>query len=478
MSNDNVVKLIQPGILTDRLTEVLRDGARALLTQAVEAEVSEFLAATADLKTDGCRRIVRHGHLPERQIMTGIGPVAVRQPRVRDRVAGADDPARIRFTPAILPPYARRSKSLDTLIPILYLKGVSTGDFASALAALLGKDAPGLSATTIARLKEVWTDEHKRWSERDLSAKSYVYVWAGGAQSRCRRVWRTRRNASWSSSAPRRRARRSCSALSTARERALTTGAPCCSISSAGVCRWRPSSPSPMARSASGRRSASSGPRPVSNDAGCIRPPTFSTNCPRASSPRPSACCKTFGWPKRGRTPRRRSTSSGLIAAIGNIARFKSPQKLVSYFGLNPRVRQSGLGPAHHGRISKVGRSHARAMLVEAAWAAAKTPGPLHAFFVRIRAKRGHQVAAVAVARKLAVLVWRQDFIPVTNPIESTFATVRHRTTRSKGCLSNMVVAVKATPSLLRAFDQLEHHGKPRLSHPSVNFTPRMIFGN
>ena len=187
MSNDNVVKLIQPGILTDRLTEVLRDGARALLTQAVEAEVSEFLAATADLKTDdGCRRVVRHGHLPERQIMTGIGPVAVRQPRVRDREAGADDPARIRFTPAILPPYARRSKSLDTLIPILYLKGVSTGDFAPALAALLGKDAPGLSATTIARLKEVWTDEHKRWSERDLSAKSYVYVWADGVYLQAR----------------------------------------------------------------------------------------------------------------------------------------------------------------------------------------------------------------------------------------------------------------------------------------------------
>ncbi|MFC3320646.1 transposase [Mesorhizobium cantuariense] len=94
------------------------------------------------------------------------------------------------------------------------------------------------------------------------------------------------------------------------------------------------------------------------------------------------------------------------VAAVGDIGRFSSPQKLVSYFGLNPRVRQSGLGAAHHGRISKVGRSHARAMLVEAAWAAAKTPGPLHAFFVRIRARRGHQVAAVAVARKLTVLVW------------------------------------------------------------------------
>jgi transposase len=96
----------------------------------------------------------------------------------------------------------------------------------------------------------------------------------------------------------------------------------------------------------------------------------------------------------------------GIMAAIGDIARFTSPQKLVSYFGLNPRVRQSGLGAAHHGRISKVGRSHARAMLVEAAWAAAKAPGPLHAFFVRIRSKRGHQVAAVALARKLTVLCW------------------------------------------------------------------------
>lgn len=96
----------------------------------------------------------------------------------------------------------------------------------------------------------------------------------------------------------------------------------------------------------------------------------------------------------------------GIMAAIGDITRFSSPQKLVSYFGLNPRVRQSGLGIAHHGRISKSGRSHARAMLVEAAWAAAKAPGPLHAFFVRVRAKRGHQIAAVAVARKLTVLCW------------------------------------------------------------------------
>src|SRR5260370_32772057 len=109
--------------------------------------------------------------------MTGVGWVGVRQPRVRDG-GGADDAGRIRFTPAILPPYARRSRSLEVLIPIRYLKGISTGDFEEALAALLGKDAPGLSASTIARLKEVWIDEHEHWRKRDLSAKHYVYVWA------------------------------------------------------------------------------------------------------------------------------------------------------------------------------------------------------------------------------------------------------------------------------------------------------------
>ena len=165
----------------------MRDGARALLAQAVEAEVADFLGTYADLKTeDGHRRVVRHGHLPEREVMTGIGPVAVRQPRVRDREAGADDPERIRFTPMILPPYARRSKSLEMLLPILYLKGISTGDFEEALAALLGKDASGLSASTIARLKDVWVDEHQRWNERDLSAKRYVYIWADGIHLQAR----------------------------------------------------------------------------------------------------------------------------------------------------------------------------------------------------------------------------------------------------------------------------------------------------
>jgi putative transposase len=179
MTNNNVIKLAQPGTFIDSLTEILRGGARALLTQAVEAEVADFLHRHCDLKTDaGRRRVVRHGHLPEREILTGIGPVGVRQPRIRDREAAADE--RIRFHPTILPPYARRTKSLEVLIPILYLKGISTGDFEGALAALVGKDAPGLSASTIARLKEAWTDEHERWQKRDLSMKRYVYFWADG----------------------------------------------------------------------------------------------------------------------------------------------------------------------------------------------------------------------------------------------------------------------------------------------------------
>ena len=187
MPKDNVTKLIQPGSFADPLTEILRNGARALLTQAVEAEVADFLGKYAGLKTEeGHQRVVRHGHLPEREVMTGIGAVVVRQPRVRDREAAVADRDRIRFTPSILPPYARRSRSLEVLIPILYLKGISTGDFEDALAALLGKDAPGLSASTIARLKEVWIDEHARWQKRDLSARRYVYVWADGIHLQAR----------------------------------------------------------------------------------------------------------------------------------------------------------------------------------------------------------------------------------------------------------------------------------------------------
>jgi len=185
MTDTNVLQFSQPGTFADPLTEVLRDGARALLAHAVEAEVATLLEKHADEVTeDGRRRLVRHGHLPEREITTGIGPVAVRCPRVRDRVG--QGPERICFSSAILPPYARRSKSLEVLIPLLYLKGISTGDFEEALAALLGKDAGGLSASTISRLKEAWLEEHARWSRRDLSAKRYVYFWVDGIHVQAR----------------------------------------------------------------------------------------------------------------------------------------------------------------------------------------------------------------------------------------------------------------------------------------------------
>jgi transposase-like protein len=185
VTETNVFQLSQPGTFADPLTDVLRKGARALLTQAVEAEVAALLSCHSDkLTDDGRRRLVRHGHMPEREIMTGIGPIAVRCPRVRDRVSESAE--RIRFSSAILPPYARRSKSLEVLIPILYLKGISTGDFEEALMALLGKDAGGLSASTIVRLKDAWSEEHARWSKRDLSTKRFVYFWADGIHVQAR----------------------------------------------------------------------------------------------------------------------------------------------------------------------------------------------------------------------------------------------------------------------------------------------------
>jgi transposase-like protein len=185
MEDNTVIALRQPGDITDPLTEALRNGARALLAQAVEAEVAEALAAHAHLITeDGHRRLVRHGHMPERTIQTGIGPVPVRQPRVRDR--GGAEGERIRFSSTLLPRYARRTRSLDALLPVLYLRGISTGDMQQALAALLGKDAPNLSPAVLTRLKTSWQEEFERWKRRDLSARRYVYIWADGVYLQAR----------------------------------------------------------------------------------------------------------------------------------------------------------------------------------------------------------------------------------------------------------------------------------------------------
>ena len=134
---------------------------------------------------DGRERLVRHGHGPERMIQTGIGPVEVSRVKIRDRGA-TDEADRIRFTSAILPKWARRTRSLDALLPVLYLRGLSTGDFQEALSALLGKDAPNLSPSVIARLTAEWQAEYERWQARDLSARRYVYVWADGVYLQAR----------------------------------------------------------------------------------------------------------------------------------------------------------------------------------------------------------------------------------------------------------------------------------------------------
>ena len=182
-SNSSVVPLRQPDAVDDPLTAVLRDGARRLLAQAVEAEAEAFLATMrGERLPDGRERLVRHGHGPERQVQTGIGPVAVQRVKLRDRGVSAGDVSaeRIRFTSAILPRWARRTRSLDALLPILYLRGVSMGDFGEALAALLGKDVPNLSPSVVARLRGEWEADYVRWQRRDLSARHYVYVWADG----------------------------------------------------------------------------------------------------------------------------------------------------------------------------------------------------------------------------------------------------------------------------------------------------------
>ncbi|WP_262300354.1 IS256 family transposase [Microvirga sesbaniae] len=181
----NIVRLRQPDIIDDPLTDILRAGARKLLAQAIESEAEAYLASMRDLKLpDGRERLVRHGHGPERTLQTGIGPVEVSRVKIRDRgAAGAD---RIRFTSAILPKWARRTKSLDALLPILYLRGLSTGDFQEALSALLGQDAPNLSPSVVTRLTGEWQSEYERWQARDLSARRYVYVWADGVYLQAR----------------------------------------------------------------------------------------------------------------------------------------------------------------------------------------------------------------------------------------------------------------------------------------------------
>src|SRR4029078_6893370 len=176
-SNERIVSLPAANS-RDVLTSILREGAQRLLAAAVEAEAAEWIEAHRHVHDEhGHRQVVRNGHLPQRTLLTGLGPLEVRQPRVLDRRPAREGE---RFSSKILPPYLRKTKSIEELIPWLYLKGISTGDFSEALAALVGPEAKGLSASTITRLKEVWQVEFQEWNQRSLKGKEYVYVWADG----------------------------------------------------------------------------------------------------------------------------------------------------------------------------------------------------------------------------------------------------------------------------------------------------------
>jgi len=369
VTDTNVFALVQPGTFTDRLTDVLRDGARALLAQAVEAEVAGFLGEHADKRTDdGRQRLVRHGHLPERSIMTGIGAVEVRVPRVRDRLSGTDD--RIRFSSAILPPYARRSKSLEVLIPILYLKGISTGDFAEALSALLGPNAGGLSASTIVRLKEVWADEHARWLKRDLSVKRYVYFWADGIYVQAR----------------------------------LEDEAQCLLV----IIGATPEGKKELVGLADGLRESAHSWRDLLLDL------------------------------------KRRGLSSGPQLAVGDGA--LGFCKALDEVWPTARAQRCWVHKTAN-VLNKLPNSlHAKAKrALHDIWMAETRKDAEAALDVFIETySRKYEKAAECVAKDRDALLAFYDFpaehwkhLRTTNPIESAFATVRHRTTRSKGCLSN-----------------------------------------
>jgi len=176
-----ITPLHQPGSILDPLTEIAREGARQMLAAALKAEAASFVAQLIDERLpDGRQRVVRHGSGPERTIQTGIGPIPVERQKVRDRATGVPAEGKIRFTSNILPKWARRSRSLDGLLPVLYLRGISTGDFQEALTALLGADAPNLTPGVISRLTAGWQEDYDRWRRRDLSARRYVYIWADG----------------------------------------------------------------------------------------------------------------------------------------------------------------------------------------------------------------------------------------------------------------------------------------------------------
>ena len=299
MSHDNVLDWKNPGVsstVRDALTELLREGARTLLAQAVEAEVAEFLARYQDERDEtGRARRVRNGHLPERTIQTGMGQVAVKAPRVHDRSGQG------RFSSSLVPRYLRRTRSIEELLPWLYLKGISSGEFSEALAALLGADAPGLSPGTISRLKAVWLKEHAHWEQRSLANKRYVYLWVDGIHFGVRLDAANQCILVVIGATP--EGRKELVVLADGfRESEQSWKEGLLGLKNRGM-KIDPELPLAMAPSASGRRCRRSLAQRGNNGAGCIRRRTCSTSYPSICNRKRNRTGTKSGWLRPGNGP-------------------------------------------------------------------------------------------------------------------------------------------------------------------------------
>ena len=290
----------------DVLTSILRDGAQRLLAQAIEAEVAEWIDSHQHLQDEqGHRQVVRNGHLPKRTLMTGVGSVEVEQPRVLDRrPAEQAEP----FSSKILPPYLRKTKSIEELIPWLYLKGISTGDFSEALAALVGPEAKGLSASTITRLKEVWQEEFQQWNQRSLEGKQYAYLWADGIHFNIR-LEEDRQCILVLMGATADGHKELIAIADGHRESEQSWKALLLDVKARGLIV------DPQLATGDGalgfwKALGKCIRPPESNAAGCTRRPTCSINCPSDCSRRPKRSCTKSGWPRRRPMPRRPLISS------------------------------------------------------------------------------------------------------------------------------------------------------------------------
>ena len=402
MTNSTVSPLVQPGEFSDLLTEVLQSGARRLLAHAVEAEVSSFIDAHADHRlADGRARIVRHGHLPERNIQTGIGAVRVQQPRVRDR---ADDGSeKISFSPSTLPKHARRTRSLDAVLPILYLKGISSGNFQDALSSLLGPEAPNLSSDTILRLRKSWEEEIKAWRSRDLSAREYVYMWADGIYFQARMEDQSQ-----------------------------------CMLVIIGA---TPEGKKELVGFTSGYRESTQSWRELLVDLkarGLAKPPLLAVG----------------------------DGALGFWSALEKVFPTTQQQRCWVHKTANilndlPKAMQAKVKADLHNIWMAEGRSQAEKAL--------------SVFLDKYQAK--YPKAAARLLKDKDQLLAFYDFpaehwthIRTTNPIESTFATVRHRTRRSKGCLSMKTME-------LMVFKVIKEAEKNWLKLRGKNQLPKLITG-